>query len=532
MAAKGEHRADGWHICWLPPLDDGTLSIYFGLWCGGDCVLWTAPVAAPPAANHPATALGPPVPVPAEVPNAHPHCLRKLLPESDAEWTSLRAHARWSVCVCGGGHAALPQLLPCDGGRASDAQQGAPPPSRLAEPDPALLESLLPAYSAALAPLSDARLMLADAHESLQRLNASSPSVVLQQLLAQVRAASRRLDDAHGRLAHASGPADAAAPNGRAASEPDPRGSLLGKLCVMAAAHYAAPLAAPRAADGQRAGAAAGDGDGQGGQEGGGLPAAAGSGAGASAGSRAAAPLQLPCVSVAGSAGSVRDAMAVARWSALSGVAIYGGKLGAPKGASSAAHKRPVHPKKPAKAPAGEARPERALGGGVILHRAGSADESAARAADEAHAAARLAGGGSAAAGSGPASPANGSGKAAAKPAGLKRQQSDGDGSSPHAQRGAAPQPAQGGPSAKRPKPPAPHTTDGRKAGKAPAAPRPAAAKKPAPPDNMRTRVMPSALRVLLSMGYLRDDAESALRRVGGADIQHAIELLAGDSDA
>jgi len=106
--AGSQQRADGWHICWLPPLADGTLAIYFGLWCGGDCVLWTAPVAAPPAPNRPATTLGAPMLVPAEVPNAHPQCLRKLLPESDAAWTSLRPQARWHVCVCGGKHAALP----------------------------------------------------------------------------------------------------------------------------------------------------------------------------------------------------------------------------------------------------------------------------------------------------------------------------------------------------------------------------------------------------------------------------------------
>lgn len=542
--AKGEY-ADGWHICWLPPLEDGTLAIYFGLWCDGDCVLWTAPVAAPPPANQPRTTLGPPMPLPVEVPNAHPRCLRKLLPESDGEWASLRPHARWSVCVCGGGHAALPQLLASGDGPSGDAQS-APPFSRLAEPDPVLIDSMRPAFDAALVPLTDARLMLADAHASLERLNASSSSIVLEQLQSQLETANRRLEDLHNRLAPAHRSAEVGAPNGHAAppsssvAEPGVCGTLLGKLCVMAAQHYAAPVAAAAASQADVSsgkGRAAANGGGRNGRGCGSTPTDGGGVASAGALPRAAA-LELSAVCMAGSADKVREAMGIARWGALNGVAIYGGKLSALKGEVGAARKRPLgakrfHQRAGSKLAGSNTAGARTDG----MATAGGSGSAAVFDLDapEAAAASRL-GGGKATVGSASFPPGTGKAPAGAArggkaPGGLKRQLSNGSASPAPAN--ASPRATGAEPSFKRPKPPPAHMANGRKAGKGAASSRPVKPKKPAvlPPENMRTRVMPSALRILLSMGYSREDAESALRRVGGADIQNAIGVLANDLD-
>jgi hypothetical protein len=536
-------QVDGWHICWLPPLEDGTLALYFGLWCGGDCVLWTGPVGGPPPqdASGPPTTHASPIPVPADVPNAHPHCLRNLLPESNACWTSLRLEPHWDVCVCGNGHAPLPRLQSA-GARARNA--AASPPQRATDADPALVEALVAPLERALAPVFDARLALADGRAILERLCEAQPSLALalRPACAQIDAASRRLDDLPARLAPR--PLSIHAPSANA-RPPTPRDAFLAEAARVAATYFgaAAGEAAVAAAPVEHANNGTGNGTGNGSADA--VDAAIGaqalqlqphkavaaggtvvalarapSGGRGGRGPAAAAAPELAAVGchAAHAPSAVQHAATLVRWGALTGLAVYGrNKGGGQGGKAAAAGAGAVKAAKPLaqvqRAQAGSAPQAHAAGSskgaGAPAGRAQPPPQQHASKPATSHSAR-------------PPLHAAGSKPAAATWRGLAAGAgtADGDAQSPRA-------PA---PAAKRPKLAAPPLKAGASGGAGSAATG-SHIKRPAPlPDNARQRVMPSALRTLLAMGYARDDAERALRQSGGGDIETAIELL-GDSD-
>jgi len=413
-------------------------------------------------------------------------------------------------------------------------------PARLAEPDPALLDSLLPTLEAALAPLNDARLALTESLGAIERLSGSSSdmsAVGLRQLRVQLETAARRLGELRQRIApepprengaaekeKSSAAGRAGRANGAAGDKTNgpavAKGAavecgetLLGKLCVLAAAHCAT----------------------HGGSD----------GTATRGGSS-----ELPAVSCAVSSGELKEASGMVRWGALSGLAIYGRKMGL-KG-SGAKGVGGLRGAKGARGPGLKAKQPSKL---VRISSAGKASAALADGTSRA----RAEGAGSAGAGgsgsggvtiarppSREPTPASSGGKSAA-PSGKPTA----NGKAP------APAPSGGKAAALSSKPPA----NGKAAAAGPSGLKPRAREPPAhfpsrdsspagkkrrltaaepvngykfslaslPRDDVRMRVTPSALRLMLSMGYEREFAEHALRRVGGANVELAIALLADE---